>query len=434
LKDPTIKKPTYLALEVLDPRLETKLQTFVRRPNSRKLEKDLREQLELEDWGSSWEVYKELILLAHQLKIQIKGLKSEHFSLQQRDQASAKIIAKLKANCWILFGEFHCARPHLPAEVLKHSPAQKLLVIQQNTDNLHLKHLESMTPKKDLIFEDTQNRRIPLFCILHTPLWIKWQSYLDHQIQKQNEIYSIDAQDQIAWSLKTLYSFLKDPRYPRALSIDDILDFNVISVEDEDFIYALSNLSKKKALAVRTQLESSRIAILLQERKIFLSEVTLNSCAQAAGSYLYRSWSNLKAPAESFYQKSLLECMSFFLSKVLNHSRKAKHWRDWKRAFKNTDQSENLQSILEAREFSKHFSDRRAWLEKIRNHESSTAVALGRVIADLAFEAFLAGEFSKERLNRLLSEFPKTEIGCFERLVELKSVGQEFAPTKRDFW
>lgn len=430
LRDKNLKPPQYLALEVLDAKFEDK----VLNPSSKKLD-EYRELLDLEQsFGSSFEVYKELFHVAHSKGIKLVGLKSSSKSLKTRDRSAAKIINKLDARTWVLFGEFHCARPHLPSELLKLNKDLSICILQQNPDKLHLKNLKEMSAaKRDLIFKSGSKHQAPMFAILHTPLWLKWQSFLDQHRRSQITLDPVDPHDQISWSIRTLVDFLKDRRYPQPVSLEELLDFNVFSVEDEDFMHTLQSLSRKDAEIVQAQLENSRVAITVDNKKIFLSEVTINSCAQAAGAYLFKSWAGIKDPFAHFYVNVLFESISFLLSKVLNHSRKTKHWKELGQLSRSQEQKQEIKRMLESQFFSQHFHDRKAWVNSLEPYRHQAAIALGRNLADWAFEAFLAGEFSKQRLIRMVLSVPRDELGLFERLIEIKSLGDTFNSRYRSF-
>jgi hypothetical protein len=50
------------------------------------------------------------------------------------------------------------------------------------------------------------------------------------------------------------------------------------------------------------------------------------------------------------------------------------------------------------------------------------------------FEAFLAGEISKERINRMISEPPIHDEESFLRCVEILSVGRAFERKEKIDW
>lgn len=434
LRNKQIKKPKAIAFEVISKEHEAFITAYLQKPTKQK-ELKLREQLSLEEnWSSNFEVYLEIFKAAHSQKIKIKGLKTSAQNLKKRDLLAAKQISQSMEPLWVLFGEFHCAREHLPKLVRELNLDKSTVVIQQNIDHLQLKGLKESFKQKDKIYADATNKKIPLFCILHTPLWVKWQSYLTQHIRKLEDSSSFDPTDQIHWSMNELSSFLEDSRYPLVKADESFFDFSVLHAGEEDFSKSIRKLPRAEERKVLQQLELGGVAISTKTRRIFLAELTLNSCAQAASTYLYSAWTKQDPQQRDFFMRCLFECHSFFLSKILNHSRKAKYWGDWKALLKDRRKSSLAKKVLQTQDFILAAQNPEQWTKKLKPHAKEVAQALGRMIADWCFEAFLAGEFSKQRLLRHISEPPENERQAIERLLELQSVGKSFSSKNSALW
>lgn len=445
LREKQVKRPKVLGLEILEPRHELLVDRWQKDPTP-KNELQLLRGLALDRrWGASFETYKELFKACHTMGIKVRGLGSQT-SLLKRDQFAARKIREFSKPMWILFGEHHCARNHIPRLVHAASPETSILVVQQNDDEATLKFLNKHHPTKPLILEAADwtprsrvnhAKPIRLFHILHTPLWIKWQSFLERQLKSPSDDDLLgedigDPQNQITWSVQTLIQFLEDPRYPKSLRRNDVLDFTVIVEGDPLFYRGLAHFQKTLKTKALSQLRDSGVFIDLSKRRIFLSELTLNACAQAAGSYLYQVWVKYEAAEAGFYRQTLQEALSFFLSKLLNHSRRAKSMLEWDRLSRiNNDRV--AKAMIRSKKLLELFEDKET-LKSIRSLSSATTVGLGRAIADLAFEAFLSGEFSRGRLIRLVSNSVKSELEAFHILVELRSVGAPFQPHRAKIW
>ena len=327
---------------------------------------------------------------------------------------------------------------HLPREILRLCPDKKICVIQQNDDKATLKHMNELSRKKTLVLKAKPklfegSPPLDLFCVLHTPLWIKWQSYLEKHLKSEEQFEEsgegLDPHEQIAWSLETLYQFLEDPRYPYPHKLKDLLDMNVYSADDSHFSESLSRLKSAHRNEVTRQLRCGNLAALIPLRKIYLAEVTVNSCAQAAGAYLYRLWGEVPyLQSQDFYQAMLVECLSFFLSKVLNHSRRALSLKEWRNLSHRGRRQNEARAILRAQNVLQEFSKKDAWINSLQPFSLHAAMAHGRILADALFEAFLVGEFSKERLTRILTEPLRSEWQAYETLVEFHSIGRPFRP------
>lgn len=431
LRDPKVRKPQCLALELIPPEIEERIRELCEKPN-KKRELELFQKLKLEEeWGSSSEIYLEIFRQAYEHNIQIVGLDEGRTGLKIRDRKAARRLAKLESKTWVLMGAFHCARAHLPQELQKLRPEVKISVLQQNDDRLGLKYLKKLEHRSNLIFKAPKKKSIELFCILHTPLWVKWQSYLDAHNSLEESRIDFNAQDQIIWSVQTLAQFLEDPRYPWSQNINDLIDFAVITMDDDNFHSSLRKTKTKERRRLLQELEIRRTAISSDLRRVYLSEVTINSCAQAAGAYLHRCLSGSTATPKDFFLNVWIEAVSFFLSKLLNHSRKAKHWVDWEALAEN---SLHAKHVLKSRSFVQHLHDHKLWAKSFKSKAPEVSRDLARVLADSAFEAFLAGEFSKQRLNRLILKHIDSETEAFEHLVELKLLGESFLRKQSQQW
>jgi hypothetical protein len=438
LRDRKIKKPKFLALEVVNPSHEKLIEQWLKRP-SPKTELQVQNGLELEKrFGCSWETFREIFLECKKNKVEIKGLFHSSTSLHKRDQIASRRLALLNERTWVLSGEYHCARPHLPKKLKQLSPLRSLAVVQQNDDRAGLKYLGHLSSEKTLILKSPSKDKTPLFCLLHTPLWVKWQSYLDRYLlttdRSQERETQLDLRDQIIWSLQTLLQFLNDPRYPFRKKESDLLDFEIYGPDDPEFSRSFSRLPSRERQSALRQLRSSNTAILPSRRKIYLAEQTVNSCSQAAGLYLFQMQSGILPQSEDFYKSVLVEAMAFFMSKLLNHSRQALHWKDLQLLArrKNARQRES-KAILKCQSFSQ-FGLSSHWRKALRPYQPHAIVALGRMLGDSVFEAFLSGEFSRSRLIRLVSSSVKTEMEAFERVVELQSIARDFNPRRSRIW
>jgi len=448
LRDKNIKKPRFLGFEILTVRSLALLRNWLRQPSSLRLETEIRRALQIETkWGSSWETFKEIFLYCQTAGIELLALQSAQASprLHSRDVFASEQIRRISDRVWVFFGEYHCARTHLPKLVHRHRPQGRILVIQQNDDRAALSRLDRLSTTQTLVllappyFPRTKKEApIQLFCILHTPLWVKWQSYLEKYL-KPGDVppdEEFDAHDQITWSLQMLLEFLSDARYSFPLKKEELFDFDVYPPEDPRFYKSLAKLKPGVRQELFRELKSSNMAIVPETRRIYLAELTVNSCAQAAGSYLYRLCSKrISSRSEDFFKKIYAEAIAFFMSKILNHSRRARHWKDWAVLARRKDQrAREARMILRVKNLATLYPAHRAWLRSLRPFENEVIVSLGKMLADSLFEAFLVEEFSRPRLLRLLTNPPTTELDAFERIIEIQSVGRAFQPKSPKLW
>ena len=288
--------PKSIALEVLDPANEKRVMQLAK---ARRWE-ELRLLLKLEEkWSTFFENYREIFDFCVKNNIEIRGLNSQKKTISNREAEAAKRLESLAKPCWILFGEFHCARPHLPRLLQKKLPHRQILILQQNDDREGLKRLKTISEKKSILLRAPSAKSLDLFCLLHTPVWMKWQSFNERHSFLSDESSqilssSIDLQEQLSWCVKTLYEFLSDKSYSFAAPLDELLDFDAYYSEDPSFARRLSSLSMSSRRSVLNQLERGNSGVAIREKKIFLTEPTLNSCAHAAASYLFRKLTNIQ--------------------------------------------------------------------------------------------------------------------------------------------
>jgi len=238
--------------------------------------------------------------------------------------------------------------------------------------------------------------------------------------------------DQMNWFLETLFHFFEDPRYPKPISLRELKDVQVVNLEEEELEPHLKGLTVNERKSLLLQLEVSGVAALGDKQKVFLIEGGINSCAHAAAAHLLTKTWQREFNSQSFYGMALREALIFMLSKILNHSRRTKHWIDFQQNRSPSDTE--ARKILRAENFFEHFNDRRRWLRQLRPYRSGAAQALGRIIADCGFEAFLSGELSRERMNRMLTHPPLSEAEEFLVLCELHSLGKAFQRRIPSVW
>jgi len=234
------------------------------------------------------------------------------------------------------------------------------------------------------------------------------------------------------WFLETLYHFFEDPRYPKPVSLAELKDVQIINLEEEDLEPHLKGLTTAERKSLLLQLECSAVSILESKQKVFVMEDGINSCAHAAAAHLLNKTWQREFDPQSFFGMALREALVFMLSKILNHSRRTKHWVDFQQT--RTRNDKETQKILMAQSFFEHFHNRKTWLKRLRPYRTSAAQALGRIIADCAFEAFLSGELSRERMNRMLTHPPLSEEEEFLILCELHSLGRPFQRRIPSVW
>ncbi len=417
LKDRRVRKPKALALEVLYPKHRPLLASFLKDPSPLH-ETRLKRALQLEShWGSDFETYKDIFQTAHKNGMALIPLGTSQKTLQERDRSMAGMLAKQPTPTWALVGEFHCARPHLPQQIVALDKTKSITIVLQNDDRLTLKHQNiqrETDSEREAIYSVAKSSQWPtidVFSVLHTPLWIKYQSLMEHYLEGEDREGGdiADPRAQIVWSLKTLDRFLRDPRYELKSLEKDLKSLHVFKADSRDFYRVLSRYSPRRRQELLRQIKMTGIGVSARDHSIFLSETTINACSHAAGLYLFQTWTSTTLESLETADSLLMETMAFFLSKLLNHSRRPP------RHFSTVTQS--FFSALKSRPLSP---------AHIKIAANQSLLPLARQIGDLCFEAFLAEEFSRSRLLRLLQTCPQRDRRSLLYLNELASLALSF--------
>lgn len=148
---------------------------------------ELREKIEFERfWPFSWSNYREILEFARANKLRVLALniperKRNTKMLRSRDKAGAERIAAALAEdpelkVFVLYGELHLARQHLPADLERLLGGQKgVLRVHQNVPSLYFKVSRQVNSQKAEVLRLGPQE----FCLLNSVPWVKLRSYLD---------------------------------------------------------------------------------------------------------------------------------------------------------------------------------------------------------------------------------------------------------------
>jgi hypothetical protein len=295
-----------------------------------------------ENWGFPWDYYKPFFDLAKKNGLRIFALNKEvkgrsGKSLKLRDQFAASIILEeLKRNPevlhYVLYGDLHIAEEHIPHYIKKTNKNIKMTTLYLNSEQIYFDLVEKN--KEGLVeivkFKEGQ------YCILSSPPWVKWQSYLmyleenfdiDLEAEDDGWEFKMDHTDHVSNLVKMIsagleinikvdaievYS-LKDPQFLKTIE-------KVINGKDRDLVLAMVNNDK---------------CVYLPEKGLFyLSKSTVNHAAGLAGQYIHAQLSKRKRNMWNFPHDFIgqiwVEGMAFLLSKFVNPKRKAQSLNDLK--------------------------------------------------------------------------------------------------------
>jgi len=402
-----------LALECFESRFQKYLQQW----STKKINND--QLLESVHWKKTWGFpfhhYLPLLELARDRGWKILGLnqniqKRDTAALKKRDQHAADLIV----NTWeadhpdliyAIIGDLHLASPHLPKSIKKIPVGKnlKVTIVFQNAEELYFS-----AAKKGLDV-DVLKLMAGKYCVLGSPPWVKWQSYLMYLEEAYDqEIEGLDIQDQFhSW----LQFFIRDLNL--SISVPEV---SVHSGQDSTFGKNLKKILRGNNLKLAEKLIDADRSFFIPEPPLaYLSRYSLNHASTLAGFALHAYLSQRKRVAWNFpedLRKNIwLECVGFFFSKLMNHKRKPENLFDMnvqllgpsKRTplFKQALQLAIQERIKQLGELSGRAIKTKA--PKVSAFGCLEAARiLGTHLGDELFQSFRSGQVSVELLNQWL--------------------------------
>lgn len=325
LRDHVQHERVVLALECLAQKHDEVIREFVR---GRMSEARFLETVRWDKaWGFPWENYRPLFELARDRGFEVRGLNPGRLGdLEKRDRWTAERLLRLRrqdpeALVFAVIGEWHLADAHLPKRLrggLEH--ADDLVVIFQDVENLYFKLArEDAETAVDLLVKN-RNR----FCLMVSPPWMKWQSYLMYLEQAYDrdlqEDLAIDYSDHVVSLVELLENDLKiETRKARV---------QVYCPNSRTPLARLKmSLPRGQAKALVYHLEHDLSFFLVERDWLYLSRPTINHASSLAGQFVHAHLSKRQRTLwnvpHDFLALIWIEAIGFFFSKWINPKRKA---------------------------------------------------------------------------------------------------------------
>lgn len=279
-----------------------------------------------QNWGFPWSHYSEIMSLARKGKWKVYGIDQGEgdspSELIRKDEHTAELLFHLREKhasdspLVLIIGESHLARNHLPL-LLKARPETKdPTIILQNSDKIYFDLAE-----KNIDHEIEVVRLRPrVYCVMESPPWIKWQSYLIYL--EQNFDSDIDDHDRLDYTdhVADLVRIAS-----RDLSYDEIAENN-FAVYTVDFAVPPALAKYARYLRLR-----GRSYMIPKSGKMYLARSTINHAATLAGYYIHSSLCGLSKPPwsnpKNFLPLIWHEAVAFFISKLNNPKRRPSQFR-----------------------------------------------------------------------------------------------------------
>lgn len=385
-----------------------------------------------EDWGFPWSYYKQLFEFAknNQIKVQAINLHLPDFdepSLHQRDEYVAEKICKvqtvIKADLYyVIFGEMHLAKSHLPS-FFDH---QKPVIVFQNAERLYFKLAENSRESTVDVMESNHNR----FCVMTSPPWVQWQNYLI--FLEENVDYSLDEDE----SDMDVFDYMRNQMniINHDLNIHSNIDEVKVITPDLELFEWLTGISEENKKTLSYLISIDRSFYLPEKNIVYLSRVSTNHTAEMCGAVIQAKLSGRKKMVwqmpDNYIGQVWLEAISFFVSKLINHKRKASHIHDLKRKLAVMHPKDGGREVL------LHALDQRLGeaLIKLGHKQTQNRIQLkkpmlyyesarivGQMLGDTIYNTYRAGRLSNEdiigylELNIFKKDFFARyyEIVCF---------------------
>lgn len=288
------------------------------------------------NWGFNWEHYKPIFELAKQKKYRVLALnkltgQTKRKSLKKRERFASQLIASnLKADSkslyYIIFGEFHLARAHLPNEVFQSLGFKpKYVILYQNSEKIYFKLAKKNLENEIDVVRLSKNQ----FCIINSPPWVKWQSYLI-SLEKKLDLDLDDIEggenyiDVFLSQLKFLGKEFKIPTFENELTI----------CLPGEWKASRFNNKKNENDLIRHYILSEHGFVYPSEGIVYLPRLSLNHVSSMTGQWLLIKNANIKKQywkmPEDFERLVFIEAIGFFASKLINPARKQDTLEDLK--------------------------------------------------------------------------------------------------------
>lgn len=314
---------------------------------------ELRDKIDFEKyWPFSWENYREILEFAKKKKLPVLALnilerKRNPSMLRERDNAAAEktaaeIFSHPGTTVFLLYGELHLARRHLPADLRERLGKKiKVAVVHQNEPDLYWKAPKLKNGQKPEVLRLSANE----FCVLNSVPWVKLRSYLDW-LEGSPTSEDWDEGVDVDGTVHHYARLLAD-----AIGLQATLREDVEIAGPEIFPRnqaALANLSSFDKILLRHSEQFQRTGYLPCSGRLILPAVSTNTLSEAASFLL---WHSQRGSSKKAGRPLPYVCVAHFLvgylgSKVLNPKRKCNEVADLKEMLRGSTRGESRPRVV----------------------------------------------------------------------------------------
>ena len=307
-----------------------------------------------ETWGFPWENYRPLFEIAYRkgwriLALNVAKLRRGKKDLRIREKRAAQVITQYRKKnptslVYVIFGDLHLAQNHLPREVRQTLTPKEKRQLREVVVHLNSEKIYFQLAKKGLEQTvDVVRFKDGNFCVIASPPWVQWQSYLffldqsftsdggdleggfEADFDLDDGPGDFDPTDQVIGLIHMASSDLK-----LKFKTDDLSVFNT---DDQRVWKNLSRQMGARDVAIARELFAHCKSFYLPKSgRAFLGRSTVNHAAALAGQYIHSKLSDLdrtlwKFPRD-FCGLIWAEAAAYFISKLINHKRQSETIHD----------------------------------------------------------------------------------------------------------
>ena len=306
-------------------------------------------------WGFPWENYRPLLEIAKRRGFRLIGLNETtgsltHASIPSREKKAAEKIREARrsspsALVYVIFGDLHLAQGHLPRAVRQGLPRQGRLrevIVHLNPERIYFQ----LAARGLELTVDVVKLSESCFCIMSSPPWVQWQSYLlyldrslddsaldrgdeEEDAEDDDDADVYDPTDQVAGLIRLV---ARDLKVAKDIKLNHLA---VYSVDDNRVWQSLERKLKATERQIARQLLASGKSFYLPSSGAgYLARPTINHAATIAGQYVHavlsgRKRSLWRMPSD-FSRLIWVEATAYFMSKLINHQRRSRTLSDLK--------------------------------------------------------------------------------------------------------
>ncbi|MBI2607131.1 MAG: ChaN family lipoprotein [Deltaproteobacteria bacterium] len=397
-------------------------------------------------WGFPWPHFRPLLVFAKEHKLPVLALNVDSPHLEARDAHAASILAAYAKKhparkIFAIYGDLHIARGHIPKYLKRRFTEEnlrrRLLTVFQNSESLYWK---LATQKMEHTIDVLRLGR-GRYCIMNAAPWVKLQSYLQWA---EAATETGEAPELTAGSRATLqdvplqeiplhdvplhemaHDCLRNLAELLGIPLPSGVDFTIQTVHDLAFLESArsrAELTRVERKIVKYHVIGNRTLYIRDHHTLYLPSTGINSLCEGVARLLHamvsRSRTLFHDPSEHFFAAALAAAVAYFGSKVLNHKRKCDLEEDFRLLLERPLTSralprERLQRKV-ARAVLSHCRANRAFLRdgEYRAPRSATgpsqtsvfletALALGAILGERLYAAFVEGKFPADKIRAL---------------------------------